>query len=199
MSEIPFFLETSPLPSVGACARVNGVSPSGGRVELRRISPEDRRRFTEVAAASVELHRPWISLPTTPGSFDRYLAKFDHNTAAGFVVCRRTNPTDLVGFVNINRIEYAPYWKGVLGYGAFVPWHGRGYMTEGVALAVRYGFKSLGLHRLEADIEPGNTTSRKLAAKVGLRQEGFSSGLIQLPDGVWHDFERWAISAESMN
>ncbi|MCO6009878.1 GNAT family N-acetyltransferase [Actinoallomurus purpureus] len=195
MSEIP---KTYSPPSGDACARANGVSLPGGRVDLRRISAEDRCRFTELAAASSELHRPWISLPITPDGFDRYLARFDQDTAVGFVVCLRGNPTDLVGFVTIKRIEYAPYWKGVLGYGAFVPWHGRGYMTEGVALAVRYGFERLGLHRLEADIEPENMVAQNLAENVGLRREGFSPGLIRI-GGVWRDFERWAIIAESMN
>ncbi|WP_372505968.1 GNAT family N-acetyltransferase [Actinomadura madurae] len=33
-------------------------------------------------------------------------------------------------------------------------------MTEGVGLAVLYAFGPLGLHRVEADVQPGNEPSR---------------------------------------
>ena len=43
-----------------------------------------------------------------------------------------------------------------LGYYAFQPHAGQGYMTEGLALVLRHAFQRLGLHRLEANIQPGN-------------------------------------------
>mgnify|MGYP001167112831 CR=1 FL=1 len=162
-----------------------------GRVMLRRTSAEDRDEFIRLAKASTGLHHPWVWVPTTEQGFDEYLARFDQVSAVGFVVCLRETG-DIVGFVSISRIERGSYEKGVLGYGAFTPYEGRGYMTEGVRLAIEYGFHRLGLHRLEADIQPENTASLRLAAKVGLRREGFSPGLIRI-EGVWRDHERWAI------
>ncbi|GAA2397601.1 GNAT family protein [Actinomadura vinacea] len=159
---------------------------------LRRTSVEDRDEFVALAKASTELHHPWVWVPTTVDAFGEYLARFDQVTAVGFVVCLRSTGA-IAGFVGISRIERASYEKGVLGYGAFVPHQGCGFMTEGVGLAVRYGFERLGLHRLEADIQPENVASLRLAAKVGMRREGFSPGLIRV-DGVWRDFERWAIT-----
>jgi ribosomal-protein-alanine N-acetyltransferase len=161
------------------------------RVLLRRLAAEDRDEFIALAEASIGFHHPWVWAPTTPEGFAEYLARFDQVTAVGFVVCLRSTG-QIVGFVSISRIERASYEKGVLGYGAFVPHQGRGYMTEGVRLAVRYGFEQLRLHRLEADIQPENVTSLRLAAKAGLRREGFSPGLIRI-NGVWRDHERWAI------
>jgi len=155
------------------------------------MSIEDRDEFITLAEASVGVHRPWVWVPTTAQGYEEYLAGFDQIRAVGFVVCLRTTGR-IVGFVSISRIERASYERGVLGYGAFVPHQGQGYMTEGVRLAVRQGFDRLGLHRLEADIQPGNLASLRLAAKVGLRREGLSPGLIRI-DGVWRDHERWAI------
>jgi ribosomal-protein-alanine N-acetyltransferase len=68
-------------------------------------------------------------------------------------------------------------------------------MTEGVRLAVRHGFEQLGLHRLEADIQPENAASLRLARRAGLRREGFSPGLIKIA-GQWRDHERWAIVSD---
>jgi ribosomal-protein-alanine N-acetyltransferase len=152
---------------------------------------EDRDEFVALAQASTALHRPWVWVPTTPQAYAEYVAGFDHLVAVGFVVCLRSTG-EIVGFVSISRIERSSYERGVLGYGAFVPHQGHGYMTEGVRLAVRYGFERLGLHRLEADIQPGNLASLRLAEKVGMEREGLSRGLIRI-DGMWRDHERWAI------
>jgi ribosomal-protein-alanine N-acetyltransferase len=161
-----------------------------GRIVLRQLSAADRDEFIARALASEALHRRWINVPTTSESFGKYLAGFDQPTAVGFVVRLRTTNA-MAGFVNINRIERA-FEKGTLGYGAFVPHNRHGYMAEGVAQAVHYGFERLGLHRLEADIEPENTASLRLAERVSLRKEGFSPALIKI-NGKWRDFERWAI------
>ncbi|MFI0357173.1 GNAT family N-acetyltransferase [Actinomadura sp. 9N407] len=162
---------------------------AAGPVFLRRISAGDRDEFIALAKASEGLHHPWVYVPTTVEGFAEYLARFDGITAVGFLVCVRN---DVAGFVSISRIERSSYERGVLGYGAFVPHAGCGYMTEGVGLAVRHGFERLGLHRLEADIQPENAASLQLARRVGMRREGFSPGLIRIA-GVWRDHERWAI------
>ncbi|MER6809406.1 GNAT family protein [Spirillospora sp. NPDC000708] len=167
----------------------------GTRVLLRRVRADDEARFLELAEASEGLHRPWVALPRSAAEFAAYLARFDQVTAVGMVVCLRDGG-DLAGMVNINEIVRGSYQRGVLGYAAFLPHAGRGYMTEGVALAVRYAFERLGLHRVEADIQPGNAESLRLAARLGFRREGFSPAYIKI-DGTWRDHERWALTNES--
>jgi ribosomal-protein-alanine N-acetyltransferase len=68
-------------------------------------------------------------------------------------------------------------------------------MSEGVGLAVAYAFEELGLHRVEADIQPENVASVKLVRRLGFRKEGFSPQFIKI-DGVWRDHERWARTAD---
>src|SRR5581483_3273287 len=111
--------------------------------------------------------------------FADYLARFDGVHAHGFLV-RVDASGELAGLVNISDVVRASYQRGVLGYGGFTPTAGRGYIAEGVDLAVRHAFHDLGLHRLEADIEPDNTASKLLAKRLGFRQEGFSPAFIQI-------------------
>jgi ribosomal-protein-alanine N-acetyltransferase len=64
-----------------------------------------------------------------------------------------------------------------------------------VALILRYGFDDLHLHRLEAAIVPRNAASRRVAAKLGLRDEGTSARFLQI-NGVYEDHVRYAITVE---
>ncbi|XRQ11313.1 GNAT family N-acetyltransferase [Actinomadura welshii] len=164
----------------------------GTRVVVRRVGAGDAAQFVELAEKSRGFHKPWVNLPVSVTEFQAYLARFDQVTAVGMVVCLRDGG-DLAGIVNINGIVRGPYQRGVLGYAAFLPYAGSGYLAEGVALAVRYAFEQLDLHRVEADIQPGNDASRRLVQRLGFRREGFSPEFVKI-DGVWRDHERWALS-----
>jgi ribosomal-protein-alanine N-acetyltransferase len=168
----------------------------GERVALRRIAPGDQKEFTELVEASKSLHYPWILAPSTADEFEKYIGRFDQNLAEGFVICL-SDTGSIVGFVNINEIVRGPYQRGVIGYGAFTSTVGLGYMTDGLRLLLDFAFSELKLHRIEADIQPDNTTSLNLAKRLNFRLEGFSPGFICI-NGKWMDHERWAITNEMM-
>ncbi len=67
-------------------------------------------------------------------------------------------------------------------------------MSEGLQLAVRCAFSTLRLHRLEANIQPGNLASVALVRRCGFVREGFSRAYLRV-SGRWRDHERWALVA----
>ncbi len=114
----------------------------------------------------------------------------------GLVVRDRAS-SGVAGAVVLSEIVRGPFLSAYLSYYGAVALAGRGLMTEGVRLSVRHAFEVLGLHRLEANIQPGNLRSVALVRRLGFRKEGFSPRYLKV-DGDWRDHERWALLADGV-
>jgi ribosomal-protein-alanine N-acetyltransferase len=171
-----------------------GRADEARRVTLRLVTQADQAEFLELASASAELHHPWMSLPITPPEFQAYLSRFDHISAEGFLICLRGTGA-IAGAIHINSIIRGRFQNGSVSYAAFAPAAGQGYMSEGLGLVLRYAFEQLRLHRLDAQIQPGNHASLALVRRLGFRNEGYSPDLLFI-DGAWRDHERWAITSD---
>ena len=111
-------------------------------------------------------------------------------------LCVRRLDTDaLVGFIEITQIVRGSFSSAYLGYYAFSPHAGQGFMKDGLQQAVRLAFNRLGLHRLEANIQPENFASIQLVKACGFAKEGYSPRYLKIA-GRWRDHERWTILAE---
>ncbi|MFF1712526.1 GNAT family N-acetyltransferase [Streptomyces sp. NPDC058268] len=172
----------------------------GPRVGIRPYTYANGPEFTARARESRELHRPWLFPPTTDEAYAAYAGGLiEGRGRTGFLVCERGREDApggaIAGFININNIVAGAFRCGALGYGAFVHAAGRGLMSEGLGLVTRYAFEVLDLHRLEINVQPGNTASIALARGRGFRLEGFSPDFLHI-DGAWRDHQRWALTAE---
>jgi ribosomal-protein-alanine N-acetyltransferase len=58
-----------------------------------------------------------------------------------------------------------------LGYAIHNQFWGRGYAAEAVRALIAFSFGTLRLHRLEANVDPENLASRRVAEKAGLQFE----------------------------
>ena len=163
------------------------------------IRPPDPGDFTEFAAAvrrSRSLHRTFINpKPVTRKAFAAYLKRYASGLHMGFLVIHRETG-GLVGVINLNEISRGNFQNAAVGYYAFTPYAGHGMMAEGLRLVLREAFTTLKLHRVEANIQPGNRASLALAKKCGFVKEGFSRRFVKVC-GRWRDHERWAILAEN--
>jgi len=160
---------------------------------LEKPSSRRREEFLSAARKSRRLHGQWTSVPQTPSEFDVYLKRFRRKTHCGYWVV--TEKRELAGVINISEIVRGNFGSGYLGYYAFAPHNRRGYMRQGLAAVLMDAFHNQGLHRLEANIQPGNKASRSLVEGLGFRLEGFSPRYLNIA-GRWRDHERWAITAE---
>jgi ribosomal-protein-alanine N-acetyltransferase len=172
----------------GSASR-GGASPAP-RVYLRPVNRRDRTEFLSLMQESRSLHEPWISPPLTPLAFQSYLTRTERDDHEGLLVC--TRDTDAItGVINLNGIVRGTFLSASLGYYAASRHAGQGYMLEGLALVKDYAFRTLGLHRLEANIQPDNHRSIALVRRSGFVKEGMSHAFLYLA-GRWRDHERWA-------
>jgi ribosomal-protein-alanine N-acetyltransferase len=144
--------------------------------------------------ASRALHRPWVWPPETAAAFARYAARFRSPDYAALAICRREDGA-IAGIVNVSHIVRGGLLSAYLGYYGHAAFAGQGLMSEGLRLAVAHCFGPLELHRVEANIQPGNRASRRLVQRIGFAREGFSRRYLRV-HGRWRDHERWALLKE---
>ena len=178
--------------------RKNSSPLKGKRVHLRPPRRRDEKAFIAQARASRLLHSGWVQPPATPGAFAAYVARYSTATAdprhAGFLVVRNEDEA-LAGVVNFSEIVRGVFHSAYVGYYAFAPLAGDGYMAEGFALALEFAFGQLKLHRVEANVQPANRRSLALVERLGFEREGYSRRYVKI-GGRWRDHVRFAMLAE---
>ncbi len=78
--------------------------------------------------------------------------------------------SDMIGSIGFYRID-AGNFKTELGYMFFPVFWRQGFATEAAKELLRFGFESIGFHRIEADINPNNEASMLLCEKLGFSKE----------------------------
>jgi ribosomal-protein-alanine N-acetyltransferase len=144
--------------------------------------------------ASQGLHRPWAYPPTTPQAYDLLMERVTDPRYEPLLARRRSDGA-IVGFFNLGEIVRGYLQNAFLGYNAVAAHAGQGYMSEALQLVLARAFDEIGLHRVEANIQPGNHRSINLVKRAGFVREGFSERYLQV-GGQWRDHERWAIRDE---
>jgi ribosomal-protein-alanine N-acetyltransferase len=152
--------------------------------------------------ASRALHGAWVQPPATPARFAAYVQRFAGPSSrdpacashVGLLVCRVDDDSP-AGIFNLSEIVRGAFHSAYLGYYGLAPHAGRGYMGQGLALVLQVAFRKLKLHRVEANVQPGNARSIALVKAAGFTCEGYSRRYLKLA-GRWRDHERWALLAE---
>jgi ribosomal-protein-alanine N-acetyltransferase len=171
----------------------------GERVYLRAPRQADAAAFLAAARESRRLHGAWVTAPLDREAFDAYVTRFggrrsQGRTHMGYLARRRDDDT-LVGVFNLSEIVRGSFHSAYLGYYGFRGNAGKGYMREGLALALDAAFGPLALHRVEVNVQPANERSIGLVASLGFTQEGFSRRYLRIA-GRWRDHARFAMLAE---
>ena len=164
-------------------------------VEVQRVRRADAEELIAANRDSVDYHAPWVKNFTDQAGFDAFFAR--GVVGANIALIARERPSGaLVGVVNLLEIVLGAFRSAYLSYWGYPATAGRGLMTEALREAVRFAFDEIGLHRVEASIQPANVRSIALVRRAGFAKEGFSPDHLFI-DGAWRDHERWALRADA--
>lgn len=86
-------------------------------------------------------------------------------------IALRESPV-IVGSISFWRLQKEHY-RAEIGYALLPHLHGKGIMDEALKAVLKYGFESMQLHSVEANVNPGNTGSMKLLEKNGFVKEAY--------------------------
>ncbi len=163
-------------------------------IQLSRVIRAGAADLIAANLASQDYHLPWVTSFTDQTGFDNWFARGLVGPHVG-LVAREVASHKAVGVVNINEIVAGAFHSAYLGYYGLSNFARTGLMTEALRAAVGYAFSELGLHRVEANIQPGNSASIALVRRLGFKQEGLSPRYLRI-NGEWRDQERWALLAD---
>jgi ribosomal-protein-alanine N-acetyltransferase len=178
------------LPSAEKNSSVVIVPPTAG----------DADEFVAAVARSRALHADWVAPPATVDAFESYLQRSSRPDFAAFLIRLFTDggqAGSIAGAIHVSNIVGEPLSSAYLGFYAFEPHARQGHMLAGLKLVLGRAFGELGLHRVEANIQPTNAASLALVRACGFRREGFSPKYLRIA-GEWRDHERWALLAEEL-
>jgi [ribosomal protein S5]-alanine N-acetyltransferase len=166
------------------------------RLELRRLGPADVdavfRLQSDPAVVKFFGRAPYLTRAEAEQRIVNESAAIERGDSVRWALAPREGG-EIVGT--------AGFWRwgrdhhlAEIGY-ELAPEHwGRGLATEALRAIVRYGFAEQGLHRVEANLEPGNVRSARVLEKLGFVREGV---LRQnwFYDGVYSDTATYGLLA----
>ena len=145
--------------------RLPPLRSSGRRVWVHTVRREDVTSYRSAVQQSAARIGVWN--PVNPDDISWHLDRQseEHRT---FLI-HATDPEGshgIVGKVNVTNVVRGRFQNGVLGYDAYDPYVGRGLFADGLRQIINLAFagapQGMGLHRLEANVRPGNSTSAGL-------------------------------------
>ncbi len=145
------------------------------RCLLRAIQTEDASAILRLFG-SPEVNRylgrpPMASLEEATRRTEMFQRNFAEQSGLVWAITLR-DQSELIGNVLLWNLS-KPHFRAELGYSLMPEWWGHGVITEVVTAVIGFAFNAMGLHSLQAVIDPNNQASRRVLEKQGFVQEGY--------------------------
>ncbi len=156
------------------------------RLLLRRMRVDDVDDMHAYARrADVTKYLTWAPHPDRAYTRDylQYLAS--RYRVGDFYDWGITLDGHLIGTCGFTSFDFA-HNSAQVGYVLNPTYWGQGIAPEALHAVMHFGFRELGLHRIEAHYIIGNDRSRRVMEKVGMRYEGTRRGAMRIK-GIYRD------------
>lgn len=165
----------------------------GERIYLRPPRRGDFLAWSRLRETSRSFLAPWE--PTWPadalsrGAYRRRLRRlvidWRDDIGYAFHICSRGDNA-LLGGIALSNLRRGVAQTASVGYWIGQPHANQGFMSDAMAVMIRFAFGELALHRLEAACLPRNDASRALLRRSGFIEEGMARQYLRI-NGSWED------------
>jgi ribosomal-protein-serine acetyltransferase len=139
---------------------------------LREDDAVELYALTDANRAYLRRWLPWVDLVTSEEDTQSFLAtvtaQYKEGRGPTFGIVRDDALVGVVGYLPIDRVNRC----GEIGYWLAEREQGRGIMTMSCRFAVRYGFLTLDLNRIQIAAGTDNAASRAIPKRLGFTFEG---------------------------
>ena len=160
----------------------------GERVRLRGVRDDDLPTLAkwEMDPGRLTTLSNRLTPPSEAAARER-IAKWSTNQQAdlGLAIETLDDPPVLVGNIGLFDVRTKDR-VAELGIALGREYIGRGYGTDAVRVIVDYGFREMGLHRIQLSVAPYNPAGIRAYEKAGFVEEGRHRESV-LHDGRWYD------------
>ncbi len=176
-----------------------------GRVGLRPLRLRDAGRWSSLRLRNEAWLAPWE--PSSPYPWSQRHTRSAYMSMVNALRGQARQGTTLpfavlyddvlVGQLTVSNVVRGVLRSAHVGYWIDEAHAGRGVTPTALALAVDHCFGPVGLHRIQADVRPENTASRRVVEKLGFRQEAFYLRYLDI-DGAYRDHLGFALTIEDV-
>lgn len=154
----------SPFPELKTARLVMRCMESSDAADLFAMRSNDQvMRYLDRA--------PTQNIEEAQQLIQRILSDIAENKGVTWVLCL-PETRKLIGTMGFWKIT-AEHFRAEIGYMMFPEWQGRGLASEALQAALNYGFSTMGLHSVEANVNPNNAASIRLLERLGFVREAY--------------------------
>jgi len=190
---------------IDPATRLAELSSSVPRLPGKRLSLRTPREsdidalfalFADPAVMRYWSRPPLVERAEAEAMLRRFEDGFATREALTWIIAAPEDDT-AIGTCTLFRFD-ARHRRAEIGYALRSQLWGRGLARDALTLMLDWAFPTLGLHRLEADVDPRNEGSRGLLLRLGFRSEGLLRERYFVGDEV-SDTELFGLLASDWN
>lgn len=170
------------------------------RLSLRVLDETDASMVLDFYQRNTEFFEPVEPLRTNNFytiAFQKAALYYEYNQIASlkslrYYVFLKEHSNKIIGTICFSNIIKGSFMSCQIGYKFDHDFQKKGYATEAIKHCITILFDHLGMHRIEANILPSNTSSINLIEKLGFHNEGIAVSSAKIL-GEWKDHVRYAL------
>jgi RimJ/RimL family protein N-acetyltransferase len=146
------------------------------RLLFRQIKPADAPAIFFLRSDSRVMkyidRKPEQSISEAEEHIKKINRMVEENEALSWGIALKNDPEKLIGYIGLWKFQ-TEHYRAEIGY-VLHPDHWRkGYIKEAIRTVTQYGFNNIGLHSIEAHINPENSASAAVLEFSGFEKEAY--------------------------